>query len=68
MQNLTAFHWLNAGGKLINLLGNAVVSWNYAKDVGAIAVEALARPQYFNNQHCWQLGFDLNFRAIIISN
>lgn len=56
MQNLTAFGWLNQH-KLTNLIGNATWSWIDATDVGALAAQALIKPDEFRNQ-TWRLGYN----------
>ncbi|KPF70559.1 hypothetical protein IP84_02375 [beta proteobacterium AAP99] len=56
MQNLTTFGWLQPG-RLTNLIGDCRWSWVDAEDVGALAAEALRRPQAFAGQ-TWRLGYE----------
>ncbi|AWF81357.1 NAD(P)-dependent oxidoreductase [Microbulbifer sp. A4B17] len=56
MQNLLSFGWLQPGA-LTNLIGNARWSWVDARDVAAIASEALKHPDKFSGQ-TWRLGYD----------
>ncbi|MEM0910790.1 MAG: NmrA family NAD(P)-binding protein [Pseudomonadota bacterium] len=56
MQNITAFGWLE-NNRVTNLIKDAVWSWVDANDVGALAGEALARPEKFRSQ-VWRLGYD----------
>ena len=56
MQNINTFGWLQEHS-LSNLIKDSVWSWVDADDVGALAGEALARPEDFRNQ-VWRLGYD----------
>ncbi len=56
MQNVLGFGWLQ-GNSLTSLIGDARWSWVDAKDVAAIAVAALQRPDEFAGQ-VWRLGYE----------